>query len=124
MSRSVVIVVLFSLLVASCAKTVQDSSSRSVAAPSSRDTRRLSKAQKRSIQAQAAVDPKYGTKETMQRQVRNAVDAGDGDVRIRGLRQRLASNPDDLEARFALAKYYRELGFADVAIEHLRLAEE
>jgi Flp pilus assembly protein TadD len=60
----------------------------------------------------------------MQRQVRNAVDAGDGDYAIRQLRHRIASQPGDLGARLALAKRYEQAGHGDLALEHYRLASE
>jgi Flp pilus assembly protein TadD len=58
----------------------------------------------------------------MHRQVVNAVDAGEGDLRVRELRARLAAYPDDLPARLELAKRYSAAGFPEVAIEHYRLA--
>jgi protein O-GlcNAc transferase len=64
----------------------------------------------------------YGVQQTMARQVRNATDAGDGDYRIRTLRERVVAMPDDLQARMELASLYREAGFPDVAVEHYRIA--
>jgi Flp pilus assembly protein TadD len=52
----------------------------------------------------------------------NAVDAGEGDVRVREMRGRLLTNPDDLDARLSLARHYTAAGFPDLAIEHYRLA--
>ena len=60
----------------------------------------------------------------IERQARNAVDAGDGDYQIKVLRQRLASHPDDLSARLDLANRYKKSGYPDVALEHYRLAVE
>mgnify|MGYP000014696434 CR=1 FL=1 len=60
----------------------------------------------------------------MYRQVLNAVDAGDGDVRIRKLREHVAANPGDLQARLALADLYSEAGYPELAVEHSRLAAE
>jgi len=57
-----------------------------------------------------------------ERQIRNAVDAGDGDYQVRALREKMAANPDDLQVRLDLAKAYRQRGFPDVALEHYRLA--
>ncbi len=57
-----------------------------------------------------------------QRRVQNAVDAGDGNVQMQGLRRRLAANADDLEARMSLAELYRERGYSDLALEHYRFA--
>jgi Flp pilus assembly protein TadD len=58
----------------------------------------------------------------MARQVQNAVDAGDGDLEARALRQRLAANAEDLEARLALAQLYARRGLPELALEHRRLA--
>lgn len=60
----------------------------------------------------------------MSRQVQNAVDAGEGDLELRGLRQRVASHPEDLDARIRLARAYQWRGLADVALEHERLAAQ
>ena len=58
----------------------------------------------------------------MQRQIQNAIDAGEGDLEARALRQRLASNADDLDARILLARLYSSRGLPDLAIEHYRMA--
>jgi Flp pilus assembly protein TadD len=58
----------------------------------------------------------------MKRHVENATDQGDGDLELRGLRQRLAANPDDLNARLQLAGLYLQRGVPDLALEHYRLA--
>ncbi len=58
------------------------------------------------------------------RQVINAIDAGDGDFELRNLRARLDANPGDLSIRLQLAQRYLKLGFPEVAIEHCRLACE
>ncbi len=58
----------------------------------------------------------------MERQVKNARDAGDGDIEARMLRQRLAANPSDLDARILLARLYDRRGLSDLAIEHYRMA--
>lgn len=60
----------------------------------------------------------------MERQIVNAVDAGDGDYQLHVLRARLDANPLDLNARLELARRYQTLGFPEVAIEHGRLACE
>ncbi len=57
-----------------------------------------------------------------ERQIRNAVDAGDGDARLRALREKMAAQPDNLDARLALARAYKEAGLPEVAAEHYRLA--
>jgi len=60
----------------------------------------------------------------MERQVRNAVDAGDGDYQTKVLRQKVTAEPENLNARLELAAAYRENGHADLAVEHCRLASE
>ena len=62
------------------------------------------------------------TATAMSRQVQNAVDAGEGDLELRQLRQRLAANADDLDARILLARLYLRHGLPDVALEHQRFA--
>jgi tetratricopeptide (TPR) repeat protein len=56
------------------------------------------------------------------RQVRNAIDAGEGDLQFRQLRQKVAAEPDNIAARLELAKAYRERGLHEVALEISRLA--
>jgi len=56
------------------------------------------------------------------RQIHNAIDAGDGDYQLRVLRQKLAADPDDIPIRLELAKAYLERGYPDVALEICRLA--
>src|ERR1700683_1639963 len=58
----------------------------------------------------------------MAREVKGAADAGEGDIELRRLRQRLAANAKDLDARIALARYYAERNLPDLALEHYRLA--
>jgi Flp pilus assembly protein TadD len=58
----------------------------------------------------------------MAREVKGAADAGEGDIELRMLRQRLAANAKDLDARIALARYYAERSLPDLALEHYRLA--
>jgi len=60
--------------------------------------------------------------QTMQRQVSNAVDAGDGDAVVRSLRKRLVADPNNADVRMELAEHYEKAGYPDLAIEHLRLA--
>lgn len=59
---------------------------------------------------------------TLDRQVRNAHDAGDGDYQLRTLRERVAAESDSPSARLELAKAYQERGYPDVALEICRLA--
>ena len=56
------------------------------------------------------------------REVKNAADAGEGDLALHALRQRLAANAKDLDARMALAQYYSSRNLPDLALEHYRLA--
>ena len=65
-----------------------------------------------------------GVTSTMKRQIQNAVDAGDGDVIARSLRQQLEKNPGNLETRLELAAHYKKAGSPELAIEHYRLAAE
>ncbi len=64
------------------------------------------------------------TQQVVEREAVNAVDSGDGDYELRGLRAKLDANPGDLKARFALAQRYQTLGFQEIAVEHGRLAVE
>lgn len=56
------------------------------------------------------------------RQIRNAIDAGDGDYQLRVLREKVAALPDSIPVRLELASAYRERGYPDVALEICRLA--
>ena len=56
----------------------------------------------------------------MDRQVRNALDLGDGDIEIQGLRRAILANPTDLPSRLQLANRYMHLGSPELAIEHYR----
>jgi Flp pilus assembly protein TadD len=60
----------------------------------------------------------------MRRQVVNAVDAGDGDVRVKALWRRIDAEPSNVAPRLELASHYERRGFPDLAVEHLRLAAE
>lgn len=57
-------------------------------------------------------------------EVRNAVDAGEGDFEARQLRERLVASPGDLDLRLRLAARYEEIEMPELAIEHYRLATE
>ena len=57
-----------------------------------------------------------------ERQVRNAVDAGDGDYRLRALREKMTAEPDNVAVRAELAAAYRERGYPEIALEISRLA--
>lgn len=58
------------------------------------------------------------------RQARNAAEAGDGDIEVRQLRERIAAHPEELAPRLDLAARYRKQGFSELAVEHYRLAAE
>jgi len=68
--------------------------------------------------------PVAGVTATFHRHIANAVDAGEGDLAIAGLRRKLALEPANLAVRLQLIRRYLELGFADLAVEHARLAVE
>src|SRR5260370_12550649 len=57
-----------------------------------------------------------------ERQIRNAVDGGDGDYQLRALREKVSAEPDNIPVRLELAKAYRERGYHEVALEIGRLA--
>ena len=58
----------------------------------------------------------------MDRQIRNAIDAGDGDLLTRSLRQRVVEEPLNVEARLALGAAYERQGADELAVEHYRIA--
>lgn len=61
-------------------------------------------------------------KAAMERQVANAVDAGDGELLLASLRQAVAIHPRDTAARLKLAGWYEQAGFFDLALDHVRMA--
>jgi Flp pilus assembly protein TadD len=65
-----------------------------------------------------------GLPPVMQRQVLNAVDAGEGNAAVRRLRAKMAEHPGDVKLRLELAGLYGEQGFAELELEHLRVAAE
>jgi Flp pilus assembly protein TadD len=58
------------------------------------------------------------------RQVRNAIDAGEGDPFARYLRGKVAADPDNVAARYELAAQYQKQGAFELAVDHLRIAAE
>ena len=70
----------------------------------------------------APVPAAGGIETTLERQIINARDAGDGDYLIRSLQARVAGEPDNLEARLELARRYQQAGSPELALEHYRLA--
>jgi Flp pilus assembly protein TadD len=60
----------------------------------------------------------------LERQILNAVDAGEGNPRVRELRETIAEEPQNVKARVNLAVAYNKAGFPELELEHLRLAVE
>lgn len=75
-------------------------------------------------QRSATVHPPVPVVTAMDRQIRNAVDAGDGDYLLRSLRQRMIEHPEDLAVRLDLAHAYEARNFPELALEHYRLAAD
>jgi tetratricopeptide (TPR) repeat protein len=74
------------------------------------------------IQTTSGPAPVPAVHAVMVRQAKNAAEAGDGDFELRRLRQFLAANPKNPDARVLLARYYEAHGYPDLALEHYRLA--
>ncbi len=70
----------------------------------------------------ATPPPQQASQTVWERQIRNAVDAGDGDYQLRVLREKVAADSESVPARLELAKAYQERGYPDVALEICRLA--
>ena len=60
----------------------------------------------------------------MERQISNAVDAGEGDFAGRSLRRKMAAEPGSLDVRLELIRHYAAQGNHELAVEHARLASE
>jgi tetratricopeptide (TPR) repeat protein len=60
----------------------------------------------------------------MRQQVLNAVNAGDGNIRVRKLREKLAAEPRNVNVRLELAAEYASMGFPELELEHCRIAVE
>ncbi len=60
----------------------------------------------------------------MERQISNAVDAGEGDFAGRALRRKMAAEPGNLEVRLELIRHFATQGNHELAVEHARLALE
>jgi len=71
-----------------------------------------------------AAVPQTAVAGAMRTQVRNAVQAGDGDWRVAELRRRMTLEPGNLALRLELASYYERAGYPELAAEHYRLASE
>ncbi|MBM3810520.1 MAG: tetratricopeptide repeat protein [Acidimicrobiia bacterium] len=76
----------------------------------------------RSRQARRAPTPTTAVASMMNRQIVNAIDAGEGDIELRQLRARMAADPENPAIRIELAESYQAKGFPEVALEHYRLA--
>lgn len=61
---------------------------------------------------------------SMGRQIRNAVDAGEGDLVASRLRDRMVSQPGNVAVRLELAAHYHRLGHKELALEHYRLVAD
>jgi tetratricopeptide (TPR) repeat protein len=70
----------------------------------------------------SGLQPRSVPQPVFEQQIRNAVDAGDGDYALRQLRDRMAAEPENVQVRLDLAEAYRRRGFPEVALEHCRLA--
>lgn len=68
--------------------------------------------------------PATAVETVMDRQIRNAVDAGDGDLLARSLRQKVVEDPTNVDARLALAASYERQGAGELAVEHYNIAVE
>ena len=66
--------------------------------------------------------PATAVETVMDRQIRNAIDAGDGDLLTRSLRQKVVAQPANVDARLALGAEYERQGAVELAIEHYRTA--
>jgi Flp pilus assembly protein TadD len=60
----------------------------------------------------------------MERQILNAVDAGDGDAELHMLRARVIDSPASVTARLELGKAYEQRGYPELALDHFRWAVE
>ena len=76
---------------------------------------------KQTVTRNPAVPP-VARQTAFERQISNARDAGDGDIQLRELRERVAEEPDNIPARLDLARAYADRGYPDVALEMARLA--
>jgi Flp pilus assembly protein TadD len=76
----------------------------------------------RNPRAAAKVPPPAAT--AFERQIANAVDAGEGDFTGRALRRRMAADPGNLDIRVELIRHFASQGHHELAAEHARLASE
>jgi len=71
--------------------------------------------------AKSQPTPAPPTLSVWDRQIRNAMDAGDGDYRLRVLREKSAAEPNNISVRLELAKAYTDRGYPDMALELCRM---
>ena len=77
-----------------------------------------------SRQQQAARASRPALPPMMRQQVLHAVNAGDGNIRVRRLRERVAAEPSNVTVRLELAAEYGAMGYPDLELEHCRIAVE
>jgi tetratricopeptide (TPR) repeat protein len=70
----------------------------------------------------AGVYPTPPRATAMERQIANAVDAGEGDYVARALRQKMAAEPDNVAVRLELIRHFTSAGYLALALEHCRVA--
>src|ERR1700722_15977344 len=68
----------------------------------------------RQVQTSSVPAPVPAVHAVMVRQAQNAAEAGDGDLELRRLRQFLAANPNNPDARILMARYYEARGLPDL----------
>jgi Flp pilus assembly protein TadD len=71
-----------------------------------------------------AVVPSVAIPISMEQQIRNAVNAGDGDIEIQALRERVIANPESISYRVDLGNAYEKRGYPELALDHYRLAAD
>ena len=60
----------------------------------------------------------------IEKQILNAVDAGEGDAELRLLRDRVIASPNSVSARLELGQAYERRGCPELALDHYRRAAE
>ncbi len=79
---------------------------------------------KHAVRAAAPPPSKQSMQPVMRRQVLNAVDAGEGNPRVKALRERMAAEPKNVKLRIELSAEYGKSGYPEMELDHLRLAVE
>ena len=70
----------------------------------------------------AGVYPLPQRTSAVDRQIANAVDAGEGDYIARALRRRMAAEPENVAVRIELIRHFSAVGYPELALEHSRVA--